>query len=94
MTPDAIYDLCGGFSSLAFLLAYLLVSIAGWRHGAEGVSWARVRGICGGSALVLIAILVAFLAGAVASQGAMLIWFAGLTAIGALLVRRGRLPSA
>lgn len=94
MTPDAIYDLCGGFSSLAFLLAYLLVAIAGWRHGAVGVSRARVRGTCGGSALVLIAILVAFLAGAVASQGSMLAWYAGLTAAGALLVRRGRLPLA
>jgi hypothetical protein len=53
-----------------------------------------VRGTCGGSALVLIAILVAFLAGAVASQGSMLAWYAGLTAAGALLVRRGRLPLA
>ncbi|MEI6830776.1 MAG: APC family permease [Synechococcaceae cyanobacterium ELA445] len=92
LTPYAIYDVCGGFSALAFLLAYLLVAIAGWRHGGDGRPTARVRILCGASAGVLIGILVSFLGGAMGSQGPMLTCFLGALAVGALLVR-WRLPS-
>jgi len=70
-----LFDLCGGFSVLAFLLVYGLVAFASLRQALPGMSQRR-RLLVGGSCLLAVGgVAVGYLASVVGHQNAMLLSF-------------------
>jgi amino acid transporter len=88
LPPETLYNLFGGVTVLSFLLVYGLVALSGVRAPLAG-SRPRDRVLIGSSSLLaVLAVAGGFLWGVIGHENDLLLSFAGLLGVGALLITR------
>ena len=94
LPPETLYNLFGGVTVLSFLLVYGLVGLSCVRKPLTGCRpWPRVlTGAC--SLMAVLAVACGYLWGVIGQQNGLLISFAALIGIGAVLTARRRASGA